>query len=96
MGGQVGLYVRKKSDDAKIRVDGTKALDGVERRGSGVQVNDDQCRRRLEKLQQRFGVGGNRDLQAEMLGGFGELHLEKKIVHVGYDARHWQKSPRGG
>jgi len=39
-------------------------------------------------LQKRGGLVRNLYFDVKVFGCFGQLHLEKQIVHVGYDARH--------
>jgi len=85
---QLGFYVRKETHDAEIRLDGPQALDGFERGRPCVEIDDNQGRQRIQKLQQRLRIAGDFRLQAQVLGGFGQFHLKEKIVYVSYDARH--------
>jgi hypothetical protein len=93
---KVRLYVGKEANHADIGLRGAQALDRIERRGFRVEIDDDEGGRRIEELEEGNGVGGNLDLQSEVLGGFSQLHLKEEIVHVGYDARHRSQAPESG
>src|SRR5262249_48993926 len=86
--GEIGLNVRKKADDAKSGLHCAKPLNGIKRRGSGVEIDDDESGPRFEKLQQGISVGSYFHFETELLCGLGELHLKKEIIHVGYNVRH--------
>jgi hypothetical protein len=89
LGGEVGLNVGEKANHANSGLGSAKALNRVEGRRLGVEVEDDQGGNRIEELQQGIGVGCNSHFETEMLGSFRKLHLKEKIIHVSYDAAHW-------
>src|SRR5579862_2087157 len=91
---EVSLHVGEKTDHAQMGLRGTQALDGLEGGEPGVQINDDEAGQGLQELQQRLGSGGDFHLEAEMLRGFGQLHLKEKVVHISYDTRHSGEAPR--
>jgi hypothetical protein len=88
LSGEIGLNVGEKANHAEVGLGSTKALNSVEGRRFGVEVEDHQGWNRIEHLQQGIGVGSNLHFETEMLGGFRKLHLKKKIIHVGDDAGH--------
>jgi len=86
---EIGLNVGQETHHAESGLGSAKALNSVEGRRLGVEVEDNQGRNRVEELQQGIGVGRNFHFETEMLGGFRKLHLKEKIIHVGNDAWHW-------
>ena len=92
---EVQLDVREKTDEGKVRICGAKALDGGEGLVAGVEIDDDELGKRIEELQEGIGIGRNLDFDAEVFCGFGELHLEEEIVHVGNNASHAKETSVG-
>src|SRR5690348_2863534 len=88
LSGEVRLDVRQKTDEGNAGVCGAEAFDGGEGLVASVEIDDDEPGKRVKKLKERVGIGSELHFDAEMPGGFGQLHLKEKIVHVGDNASH--------
>src|SRR5689334_1816818 len=78
----------QKTENANAIMSRTNALDGREGLIAGIQVDYDEFGRRVEERHQRVRIRGDFHVEAKLLGGFGELHLKKQVVHQSYDASH--------
>src|SRR5579859_667495 len=89
LGGEVGLYVGKESDDAHAVLSGTQVLDGLERLAAGVKVDEDQLRGGVQEGEEGVVIGGDLQLDTEVLGSLRHFHLKKQVVHERDYSSHW-------
>ena len=81
--------MRKKRDHGNLPSAGRKALNGAQRLGARVQIDDDKAGSVLPDFgEQRIGRSADAEVDTLMFCRFNNLGLKKEIVDKSYDICH--------